>query len=249
MKHIGILAHTASCTEIPMKLHGTAVMLAMLVAFSLVATADAQSERTGVHYLYLIRHGDYDDVENSDPVSALGLNALGREQARLVGERLAVLPLGPHALIASPYRRARETAEVMSPLLGLETVIDTLIHECTPATEREDIMRRESPEEIAACEANLEAAWRKYATASPDSNRRDVLVCHGNVIRWMVARALGEDPRNWLRMSIGNASITVLAVHADGSVRVASFSDTGHLPAERQTWTGSGAGWGDANRR
>jgi len=231
------------------KPHATRAVLAMLVAFFMVATAYAQSERSGVHYLYLIRHGDYDYERGADPVAALGLNELGREQARLVGERLAALPLRPHALIASPYRRARETAEEIAPLIGIPPVIDTLIRECTPATERDDIMRRESPEEIAACEANLTVAWRKHATASPDSNRRDVLVCHGNVIRWMVARALGDDPRNWLRMSIGNASITVLAIHADGSVRVASFSDTGHLPAGRQTWTGSGAGWGSAKPR
>lgn len=229
--------------------HGVVAALTLLLTFASAATPGAQTEPNGVHFLYLIRHGDYDYVENSDPVAALGLNDLGREQARLVGQRLAALPLPPHALIASPYRRARETAEVMAPLLGLETVIDTLIHECTPATERADIMERESPEEIAACEANLAAAWRKYAVASPDSNRRDVLVCHGNVIRWMVARALGDDTRNWLRMDIGNASITVIAIRPDGSMKVAGFSDTGHLPVEKQTWTGRGAGWGSAASR
>ena len=44
-------------------------------------------------------------------------------------------------------------------------------------------------------------------------------------------------------MTIGNASITVLGVRGDGSTLVAAFSDTGHLPVARQTWTGPGAGW------
>jgi hypothetical protein len=44
-------------------------------------------------------------------------------------------------------------------------------------------------------------------------------------------------------MDIGNGSITVIAVRADGSTRLASFSDVGHLPPDQQSWTGSGAGW------
>lgn len=211
--------------------------------------AEAPPRPSGVHYLYLIRHGDYDYERGADPVAALGLNDLGREQARRAGERLAGLPRKPQALVVSPYRRARETAARIAPMLGLEPVVDTLIHECTPTSERRDIMDREPPGEIAACDSNLAAAWRKYATPSPDADRRDVLVCHGNVIRWMVARALNDDPRNWLRMDIGNASITVLAIRADGTLKVASFSDTGHIPVDLQTWTGRGAGWGSAAPR
>jgi len=226
-----------------------AVAPLLALAVVIAAVVQAQPEHSGVHYLYLIRHGDYDYVRGADPVDSLGLNNLGREQARRIGERLASLPRKPHALVVSPYRRARETAAMIAPMLGFTPVVDTLIHECTPTSEREDIMRGESAEEIAACDSNLVAAWRKYAVASPDSDRRDVLVCHGNVIRWMVARALNDDPRNWLRMDIGNASITVIAVRADGTLKVASFSDTGHIPVDLQTWTGRGAGWGDAKRR
>ncbi len=138
---------------------------------------------------------------------------------------------------------------MIAPMLGLTAVVDTLIHECGPTSERVDYMAHEPPAEIAWCDSNLTAAWRKYAVASPDSDRRDVLVCHGNVIRWMVARALNDDSRNWQRMDIGNASITVIAIRADGTFKVAAFSDTGHIPVELQTWTGRGAGWGSARWR
>ena len=43
-----------------------------------------------------------------------------------------------------------------------------------------------------------------------------MLVCHGNVIRYFVARALQLDPEIWLRMAVNNASYTVLDVHSDG---------------------------------
>jgi len=70
-----------------------------------------------------------------------------------------------------------------------------------------------------------------------------VLVCHGNVIRWFVAKTLAQDTNRWWGMEIGNGSLTVLAVRPDGSVRLAMFSDVGHLPLDVQTWTGRGAGW------
>jgi hypothetical protein len=44
-------------------------------------------------------------------------------------------------------------------------------------------------------------------------------------------------------MDIGNTSITVIVVRSDGSLKVASFSDVGHLPPDKQTWTGRGAGY------
>jgi serine/threonine-protein phosphatase PGAM5 len=134
-------------------------------------------------------------------------------------------------------------------MLDRTPVVDTLIHECTPATERADIMRDTTPEEVAACESNLEAAWGKYAVPTPATDRRDVLVCHGNVIRWIVTRALGADRLHWLRMDIANASITVIAIRADGSVKLATFSDTGHMQPDGQSWTGRGAGWGEAKEK
>ena len=120
---------------------------------------------------------------------------------------------------------------------------DSLIHECTPASARADLMRSHSPESVALCDSNLTAAWARYMRPTPEADTHDVLVCHGNVIRWMVSRALVGDAMHWPRMEIGNGSLTVLAVRPDGSVRLVTFSDVGHLPAEVQTWTGKGAGW------
>lgn len=48
-----------------------------------------------------------------------GLTELGREQAAQLAARLAAERLRPHALLTSPVRRARETAEVLASGLGL----------------------------------------------------------------------------------------------------------------------------------
>jgi serine/threonine-protein phosphatase PGAM5 len=221
-------------------------MLATLASIGLLAGArlEAQSKPAppaAIHYLYLIRHGAYDRDDKADERVANGLNVLGHEQADLVGRRLAALPVRMTSIVSSDYTRARETADDIGRILNLPVERDSLLHECTPTTTRADLLRDNTTAEIAACDANLEAAWAKYVRPASDGDARDLLVCHGNVIRWFVAKALGGDSQVWATMDIANASITVLAVRGDGSLKLCSFSDVGHVPPERQTWTGKGA--------
>jgi serine/threonine-protein phosphatase PGAM5 len=228
---------------------GFVAALAMLSLAPIVHAADAPAAAAppkprGVHYIYLIRHGMYDrDTVNTDDRVGSALNALGHEQAKLIGERLAKLPVKLHALVSSDFTRARETADDMGRAMGMTPVLDSLIHECTPTSERADIMKTTTADEIALCETNLQAAWNKYVTPTPAADTHDVLVCHGNVIRWMVARVIEGNSLHWSRMDIGNGSLTVLAVRSDGSIRLVMYSDVGHIPVEKQTWTGRGAGW------
>jgi serine/threonine-protein phosphatase PGAM5 len=194
--------------------------------------------------VYLIRHGMYDRDSLADDRVGNGLNALGREQARMVGARLAALPVKVHALVSSDFTRARETATIVGEALGMTPGVDSLLHECAPLSTRAELMRNHAPESLALCDSNLMAAWAKFMRPTPEADTHDVLVCHGNVIRWFVARALGTDTRQWANMDIANASISVLAVRPDGTTRLVMFSDVGHIPVEKQTWTGRGAGWG-----
>jgi serine/threonine-protein phosphatase PGAM5 len=229
--------------------HAAALALGAVLGLAGPArAADAPATGTGVHYVWLIRHGHYDrDSTVDDDVSGNGLDALGREQAKLVGARLARLPVKPASLVASTYRRARETAEIAGRAMGRAPVLDSLIRECTPHTPRADILRRLAPGEAAACDSTLALAWAKYLAPTPDADRHDVLVCHGNVIRWMTSRAVADEARHWLGMDVANASITVLAVRPDGTVRLVCFSDVGHLPVAKQSW--AGAGWGAPRAR
>ena len=134
----------------------------LLLASALPALgANPPKPGAGIHYVYLVRHGTYDrdPDRNADDVVANGLNALGHEQAGLVGARLAALPIKTAALISSNYRRARETADDIGKLLGKAPAIDTLIHECAPASDRFDSMRDHAPGEVAACDSHLARAW------------------------------------------------------------------------------------------
>lgn len=210
------------------------------------AAAPAVASPAGVRTLYLVRHGAYDIDDPRDEAVGRGLVPIGVAQARLAGDRLRGLPFTFDAIVASPLTRARETAEVIAAQLdnrGRALTIDPDLAECTPPTRRADIMAKEKPEELAACSAQLERLAARLlaplapiaSTSAPGGDRHELVVAHGNVIRWLVTRALAVDSEAWLGMSIGHASITVIAIDGKGMVRVLAVGDVGHLSPGLQT--------------
>jgi serine/threonine-protein phosphatase PGAM5 len=190
----------------------------------------------GVHTLYLVRHGAYDSDDPRDAAVGKALLPIGVAQARLLGARLHGMPVAFTALLASPLTRARETATVIAEdLPGLSLTIVPELAECTPPTRRQDIMAEEKPADLAACRAQLEKVYTTYFTSTPEADRADLLVCHGNVIRYLVTKALAVDPEAWLGMSIGQASLTTIAIGPDGAPHVLAVGDVGHLPPRLQT--------------
>jgi len=188
----------------------------------------------GVRTLVLVRHGLYDDADPADPDVGKALTNDGREQAALTGIRLSNYPLHIDALYASTMTRARQTAEIIGKAIHMTPQPSRLIRECTPPTEREDVMRDQKPGEPEACVDTLEMAWARFFRPSPAKDSTEVLVAHGNVIRWLTSKALGLESKHWLRMSIGNCSITVIRVRPDGKCQVFAVGDIGHLPNRLQ---------------
>lgn len=85
--------------------------------------------------LYLIRHGQaHCNVPPYGVVAGMkgdaGLTPLGVRQAERLRDRLAATgEIAADALIASPLRRARQTAEIVAPALGLPIVTDDAVQE------------------------------------------------------------------------------------------------------------------------
>jgi len=213
------------------------VLLTLLVAVPAVAVLPDYDE--SVRTIILIRHGEYEHDEDCDEDEGCGLVTLGRQQARLVGDRLKAMPIVFTSIQASAMTRARQTGEIIAERFpDLELVIQRDIRECTPATRRQDIMAELEPGEAAACETNLEAAWQRIFVPATGKNEYDIVVCHGNVIRWFATRVLEVDPLAWLGMSIANCSLTVVQVRADGSKKLVAFADSGHIPYSMTTYPG-----------
>ena len=217
------------------------ILFAVANVFTSVSfTQDMNAEKNGVRTIYLIRHGEYNQTDTSDSDLGKELTPLGIAQARLLSTRLEGIPVKFNSLTSSMMIRAIQTAQIINddiPELKLRE--SNLIHECTPPTWRQDIMSKTDPKELTGCVDNLEKAFREFFIPSPDENdRNDIIVCHGNVIRYFVTRVLKADPLSWLQMSIGNCSLTIIRILPDGSLKLASFGDMGHIPPNMQTETG-----------
>lgn len=189
--------------------------------------------------IVLVRHGEYDHDDES-PDEGL-LDTLGRQQSRLVAGRLDALPIRFDSIQASTYNRARETAEIIAERFpDLDLSLHDDIRECTMRTRRRDIMEDLEPGEAETCETTLEGAFaRIFRPAVGDQDEFDIVVCHGNVIRWAVCKVLGVDVQAWLQMSIANCSITIVQVRRDGSMKLLSFADSGHIPYAMTTYPGT----------
>ncbi len=216
------------------------VLLSLMTALPAAAVLPDRDEP--VRTIILIRHGEYAHEKDCDEDKGCGLVALGRQQARLTADRLKAMPIVFTSIQASAMTRARQTGEIIADRFpDLELASHRDIRECTPNTRRVDIMARMEPGEGAACEANLEAAWGRIFVPATGGNEYDIVVCHGNVIRWFATRVLEVDPLAWLGMSIANCSLTVVQVRADGSKKLVAFADSGHIPYSMTTYPGTEA--------
>jgi serine/threonine-protein phosphatase PGAM5 len=200
----------------------------------------AQQESKGIRTIYLIRHGDYAPQDDSIPDSVNVLTPLGITQARLVSTRLKSMNIYFNSIVTSTMTRAMQTSQVIiNDLPEIVFEQSDLIRECTPPTWREDVMAETNAAEVEECVINLEEAFQKYFIPSPDDkDRNDMIVCHGNVIRYFVTKVLKVDTMSWLQMSISNCSLTIIRVLPNGNMKLDAFSDYGHIPENIRTFTG-----------
>lgn len=193
--------------------------------------------------IVLVRHGNYLPDANADPALGPHLSALGVEQSKLAGPRLARLGHFD-ALYVSPLQRARDTAaEMQKNFPGQSFTVLPDLEECTPPTRVERIMASEEQADLETCRAQLDRVFAAHFVPAEGQARQELYVCHGNVIRYLVTRAMGVDPTAWLSMSVGHTSITRIRVEPDGRMQVLSVGDVGHIPVDIQTGaSGDGEG-------
>ncbi len=214
-----------------------AVAVVGLIVWACSAHAQEASSRT----LYLVRHGAYVPDPKADPQLGPALTALGVAQARLVAARLSGSGMSFDSMTSSPLQRAKDTAAVMRETLSSVPVAQSpLLRECTPPLY--ETVPADATAERVACAKQLNQAFAEFFTTAKGAKRNDILVAHGNVIRYLVVKALKVDPRAWLGMSVAHTSLTILQVQPDGSVSVLAVGDSGHIPSPLLSW-------GDGNDR
>jgi serine/threonine-protein phosphatase PGAM5 len=174
----------------------------------------------------LVRHGQYDVADSQYGA----LTPTGCEQAVHVGNFLA-RSFSFDAVHASSLVRARETATIVTASLGLPYKVSKLLREGCPS--RVESLPH-APSEIAEDRERFERAFERFF--KPAKKRTtELVVCHGNIIRYFVCRALGVPVKSWIRYGTNHTGITRIVVKANGEMGVASYNETGHLPRKLVT--------------
>jgi len=204
--------------------------------------SDEEVASSATRYVLLVRHGQYNLKGETD--AQRELTELGVAQAHYTGERLKELGLPISKVTHSTMTRAHQTCQHILEHLDLQdTPVEAtdLLREGAPIPPEPPVGHwRPEKAKFHTDGARIEAAFRKYFHRAPPSQSGDsyeLLVCHANVIRYMVCRGLQFPPEGWLRLSLGNGSITLLVVRPDGRVSLRNLGDTGHMPPHAVTFT------------
>jgi 2,3-bisphosphoglycerate-dependent phosphoglycerate mutase len=199
--------------------------------------------------LLLVRHGASADAVEGEEFELLEghgnppLSDIGREQAELVGVRLARQQFD--ALYVTTLRRTAETAAPLARLTGLSPVVEADLREVNlgewegglfrqkvedadpvavrmMTEERWDVVPgAESP---AAFGGRITAAINRIAAAHPDA--RVVAFSHGAAIAEVLAQATGSRPFAFLMSD--NTAIARLILTPERWI-LRGFNDTAHL--------------------
>lgn len=184
--------------------------------------------------VWLLRHGQ----ESPDRPRPLGghLTELGRQQAELTAQRMADYPIT--RIVASSLHRAAETAQIVAahhPGLAIEHSEE--LWECTPAIPPHlaAYLSDVTPEVVAVNRARLDRAYQRYFVDDTTPGMT-LLVCHGNVIRYLLCRALDLPGEEFARFDIFNCGLCRVDWKTVLGQQVTGLNDAGHLPLEMQTY-------------
>lgn len=184
-------------------------------------------------YLYLVRHGHYTDTAATADGLGGSLTATGIEQAQLIAQRLAALPIG--SIFHSPLRRAVETAEQIAALLPQAVMTsDPDLRECIPGfpAALAPFFASIPAERIAQDRVQADRAFSNYfrpGEGTDQSEQHDLLVCHGNIIRYFICRVLQAPAEHWPYAVIHHCGFSHVVIKADGVAGLIAHNDTGHL--------------------
>lgn len=226
-------------------------------------------EPLSVTRLYLIRHGEA--FCNVEPIIGgmkgdEGLTERGADQAIRLRDRLkATDEIEADVLIASTFPRARQTAEIIAPALGLPLVFDDEVQEMRPgdadglsiAQFREryglpdwdgDPARPIAPngESYITFMARVAKAMDRIVAAY--EGKTVVIVCHGGVIDGSLSYFMGLPvmPRPLVQFDTHNTSITQWEQRRygldDPRWRLIRYNDDAHL---REAPAGPSLDWGE----
>ncbi len=179
--------------------------------------------------LYLVRHGYY-DLSNSHKLGG-SLTPIGVEQAQLTAQRFSALPIT--AIHCSTMPRAAETAEIIARELDDVPLNRSRgLWECMPCIPPAwaEYLKGYSAESIARDKAQAEKAFDKYFKRAQGEDKHEIVVSHGNLIRYFICRVLQVRTEGLGNMDMCNCGISEVFIKPDSQMTLVSHNDVSHLP-------------------
>lgn len=196
-------------------------------------------------------------------MAGVGLDALGRDQVARTGDRIAAVPVS--AVVSSPLDRCAETARaIVDRQTGAPpTSVDVDLTECDYGRWQgrrltdlatEDLWRtvQAQPsavifpggESLAGMQSRAVAAIRRHDAAVEAEHGPGavwVAVSHGDIIKSVLADALGMHLDMFQRLEVGPASVSIVTYGASRPRVWATSTDSGDL-----SWLAKSVPSGDA---
>ena len=198
---------------------------------------DMSSDAQIFRQVIFIRHAQYRK-------SPEGLTQLGRKQAKLTAQ--ATKNLNASKLYCSTMPRAKEMANLIAKSTHLKVKARSFFCEgrLPGAIDfRKNFLEKVSrPEkekvkkQMRAANLRAERAFNFIFKPPRMGQSCELVVAHGNVIRFWVCKALKINSKKWRFLGISHASITTIQIDQHGNFILLGFSDCGHIPFKMRTW-------------
>lgn len=186
-------------------------------------------------YLYLIRHGQFNPDEKINPRG--DLSPIGKKQARAITKVFKNIPLT--AIHVSTLLRAVQTSEPLAKAHpDIKVSFTHKLLECIPPLVpelRDDYFKDVSDEDLRRHYWHAERAFSSFVRRTTGADKHEVLIAHGNLIRYLVCRAMDVDATAWSALTSFNCGITRIVVESNGLCSLISYNELGHLPPDLHT--------------
>jgi ribonuclease H / adenosylcobalamin/alpha-ribazole phosphatase len=196
---------------------------------------------------HLLRHGqtEHTPERRFSGRNDLPLSRTGRAEAEAAGERAR--SLGVEAVVASPLRRTRETAEIVAAVLGLPVTYDDDLVELDfgdlegltfdEARSRHPLAARRFLDDVtvaapggeSVADVSTRVARARRRVLEQHAGRTVLVVSHVTPIKLLLAAALGTGDEVVHRVFLEAASLSSVAWSSDGRASVRLVNDTAHL--------------------
>lgn len=212
----------------------TPLKAAVAAAVKLRVKADNQ---VGHRHVIFVRHAQPEGEGGS-------IGTVGKRQAELTGLRLKSLFDEVATVYHSSAGEAKATAQIIQGCLGKKCRVteSALLAEGVPImpSPAPSALSNVALENLVLDSARAEGAFRAHVWCPTGEQQErvsvEVVVSHGNVIRYLVCRALQLPEPAWSRLAANHCAVTWLDIDSEGAVVLREFGGVGHLPPDLVTY-------------